>query len=65
MKKFVIIAEYKVSESIEVEAENYEEAEEKALELLAMGATNRNIVDDDSDYAEIVDGREIKPETKE
>lgn len=57
-KKYDIEVEYKVTEAITVEADSFEEAEEKALELVALNVTNKNIVGDTQDEAEVVSSRE-------
>jgi hypothetical protein len=57
-KKYDIEVEYKVTEALTVEANSIDEAEEKALELVALNVTDKNIVGDTQDQAEIVSSKE-------
>jgi len=59
-KQYFVHVEYKVTESIAIEANDPREAESKALELLYLGLTSRNIIDDDSSNAEVVSVEEIE-----
>ena len=54
MKRFEVEVEYTVTELIEVEADDVTEAEDKALEMLKLGVTDRNIVGDTCDEADVV-----------
>lgn len=59
-KQYFVEVEYTVTESISVEADSPEAAEKKALELLRLGATQRNIVGDTSEEAEVIDVNEAE-----
>ncbi len=62
MKTFSIEVEYTVTEQITVRAENIDDAEEKALDMVAQNATDKNIVGDTQEDAEIVSSCEIEDE---
>ncbi len=54
MNKYGLEFEYTVTEYIEVEAANNDEAEDKAREMLELGLTKRQIMGDTSEEAELV-----------
>lgn len=62
MKKFSIEVRYTVTEEVTVEANSIDEAEDKVLEMVALNVTNKNIVDDTQDEAEVVSSCEVEDE---
>lgn len=61
MKRYGIEVSYEVTEYVEVEADNLEAAEDKALELVKLGATNHNLVGDETEEAEVTRSEELAP----